>query len=291
MNLRQPVVSGQFYGGSRGQCIAQLEKCLSKSIGDIDLPESIKGAVVPHAGWVFSGVTAGLAFQSIKKINKDVDTFMIFGAAHRYRGELPAIFDEGKWASPLGDIEVDSELANAFADNYSKVRFDPGAHNGEHSIEVQVPFIQYLFEGSKILPVMVPPVEGVVSFGSELGGFLNEYGGSVVLIASTDLTHYGPGYGFCPQGRGAGGIEWAKEVNDSEFIEHLVRLESREALRHSVANHSACGGGAAAALVEAVKEMGSNKGTVLEHTNSSEILEVQYGQSSTESVGYASIIF
>jgi hypothetical protein len=291
MIVRQPIVAGQFYGGSRDKCIGQLEECLSKSIDNNDLPEVVRGIVVPHAGWVFSGATAGLAFQAVKKINVQVDTFVLLGAGHRYSGNFPAVYNEGKWASPLGEIEVDSDLGGSILQNCSKVGTDLSAHNGEHSIEVQVPFVQYLFEGSKILPVIVPPTEDSISFGSELGEFLQDCSKSIVLAASTDLTHYGPGYGFCPQGKGPGGIEWAKEVNDAEFIDFLVNLESKKALDHSIANYSACGGGAAAVVAEAVRKLGVYRGKLLEHTHSSEILQNLYGQSSTESVGYASIVF
>ena len=141
MQTRLPVVAGQFYPSSKEQCIVEIEQCLREYPVREELPEKIVSAIVPHAGWLFSGSLAALAFASIKKVHPDVDTFIIFGAAHSYYGPKPAIYESGSWATPLGDIEIDCELAEKIHGDTDFSVADNDAHKYEHSIEVQVPFI------------------------------------------------------------------------------------------------------------------------------------------------------
>jgi len=295
MNIRKTVVAGQFYDGSREGCIEELKQCLAEGSIDREAFRELGGeivcGIVPHAGWVFSGATAGKVFLAIKEVNDSVDTFVLFGAVHSCFVREPAVYDEGAWESPLGLAEIDEELAGAIADT-SLGRADKKAHLGEHSIEVQIPFIQYLFEGAKIVPVMVPPIESAVRFGAAVGEVIkNTADKKIVCIASTDLTHYGPRYGFCPQGAGPEGIRWAKEVNDAEFIELTLSMKAEELLVSAEANMSACGPGAAAAVVATARQLGKNKGVLLEHIHSNDVMLKRYGQVSSESVGYAAIVF
>ena len=113
----------------------------------------------------------------------------------------------------------------------------------------------------------------------------------VVCIASTDLTHYGPGYGFCPAGVGDDGVQWAKDTNDKSFIELALEMQAKRLLADAGQKDNACGGGAAAAAVAAAKELGAEKGMLLSHTSSNEVMIRKYNQSSQESVGYAGIVF
>jgi AmmeMemoRadiSam system protein B len=291
MQTRKPIVAGQFYPGQHDSCTDEINQCLGESAISEALPETIVAGIVPHAGWTFSGALAALVFTAIKQQHEKVNTFVIFGAAHSYFGKSPAVYDRGSWSTPLGEVAIDEELADAVSDSGTAAR-DPAAHNSEHSIEVQVPFIQHLFAGAKIVPVLVPPGEQAISLGEVVGDFISrERQKKIVCIGSTDLTHYGPHYGFTPMGTGADAVRWAGEVNDKEFIDLALNLEPENLLTNAAENYNACGAGAAAAAIAAAKKLGKTKGLLLAQTNSNEVMLQKTGTSSADSVGYAAIIF
>ena len=290
MTVRKPAVAGQFYGGSQAECLAEIQECLPGGPIQADLPATIAAAVVPHAGWVFSGELAALVFSAIRQANKHVDTFIIFGAAHRYFDGGAVVFDHGSWLTPLGEVQIDEDVADLVIQQGAIG--NPAAHTGEHSIEVQVPFIQHLFPEAKIVPVIVPVAGFDHSFGTRVGQAIKKIRDkNIVCIASTDLTHYGPRYGFCPEGTGPAAIKWAREVNDMEFISLTLRMEADQIVRAAMDKGNACGPAAVATVVAAAKAMGRIHGTLLGHTTSSEILERKFDQTSEESVGYAAIVF
>jgi AmmeMemoRadiSam system protein B len=201
------------------------------------------------------------------------------------------VYDTGGWSTPLGEAAIDEELAQAILDSGTAVS-DPNAHSSEHSIEVQVPFIQHLFADAKILPIVVPPSQQAVSLGEAIGDIIaSDKDKKIVCIGSTDLTHYGPRYGFTPMGTGAKALQWASEVNDKKFIDLALKLDATGLLASAAENLNACGGGAAAAAVAAAKKLGKTKGILLAHTNSNEVMIKKMGTSSTDAVGYAAIVF
>ena len=247
METRKPIVADQFYPGQHDLCVSQINECLEQRTLGETLPETIVAGIVPHAGWTFSGSLAALVFSAIQQQHKKVNTFVIFGAVHSYFGQGPAVFDKGNWDSPLGQIFVDEDLAQAVVKSGAAVS-DLSAHRYEHSIEVQIPFIQHLFAGARILPILVPPNEGAISLGEAVGDIVKgSPGKKIVCIGSTDLTHYGPNYGFEPMGTGQDGINWASQVNDKLFIDAAMKLDAAAILKNCLENHNACGGGAAAA--------------------------------------------
>jgi hypothetical protein len=289
MNIRKPAVAGAFYPADAASCKTDIAECLSEYSPPKDITSAV-AAIVPHAGWTFSGALAALAFNTIKRLTPDVDTFLIFGAAHSYRGPAPAVYDRGAWQTPLGDIEIDAELAKeiletgaATSDNY--------AHEHEHSIEVQIPFIQILFPNAKLLPILTPPSDQAIELGTACGQIIKRSDKNIIAIASTDLTHYGPRYGFAPMGVGADALDWATNVNDKEFIDFAIAMKPADLLDSAMHKANACGPGATSAAVAAAKELGVTKGKLLAHTNSNEIMQNKYNQSSAESVGYAAIAF
>ncbi|MCK5001135.1 MAG: AmmeMemoRadiSam system protein B [Anaerohalosphaera sp.] len=291
MAIRKAAVAGQFYAGTTESCIDEIRECIAEYPADIVTDERIVGAIVPHAGWVFSGGLAGAVFSAIRESNGAVDTFVIFGAAHRFFGHGAAVYDNGAWMTPLGEIGIDEELAGQIAE-IGGVERDIGAHAGEHSIEVQVPFVQYLFAGAKIVPVLMPAGKHAVDIGKAVGKIIARVTDkSVVCIASTDLTHYGPRYGFVPAGTGSEGIKWAREVNDMEFIDLAIRMEADKLLVSAEKNCNACGAGACASVVAAAAVSGKEKGVLVGHTTSEEVMVQKFHQTSEESVGYAGIIF
>ena len=291
MQTRKAVVAGQFYPGQNEACVDQINECLDARGLSEPLPDAISAGIVPHAGWAFSGSLAALVFSAIRQQHEKVHTFVIFGAVHSFLGALPAVCNRGVWQTPLGEISVDEELADAVLATDSAVA-DPHAHLSEHSIEVQIPFIQYLFPGAKILPVLVPPVEQATELGAKVGEILGGLEGKkIVCLGSTDLTHYGPRYGFVPQGTGQTALQWAQNVNDKEFIDLALQLKPAEMLANAARNGNACGPGAAAATVAAAKELGCERGLLLAQTSSSEVMREKMSSTSTDSVGYAAIIF
>jgi len=291
MQIRKPSVAGQFYPGQHNACIAEINEYLDQITPSESLPETIVAGIVPHAGWVFSGSLAAMVFSAIKQQNAKVHTFVVFGAAHSYFGDSPAVYDRGSWSTPIGDIAIDEDLANAVLKS-GKAFSDTDAHELEHSIEVQVPFIQHLFAGAKLLPILVPPNPQATALGQAIGEIItNQEEKNVICIGSTDLTHYGPRYGFTRMGTGPEALNWASKVNDREFINLALRLEANNLLKNAAENSNSCGPGAAAAAVAAAKELGRTKGILLCHANSSEIMLKKMGNTSPDSVGYAAIVF
>ncbi len=292
MEPRRPVVADQFYPAQRRSCLTEIQQCLAESPQFEELPDTIVAGIVPHAGWIFSGDLAAMVFSAVKQVHQTVDTFVIFGAIHGYGGSSAAVYSEGSWQTPLGEIAIDQDLATEILRLSELVESNLKAHRSEHSIEVQVPFIQHLFGGAKILPIIVPPTPLAVQLGSDVADVISSAENKkIVCIGSTDLTHYGPRYGFSPLGTGIDAIRWAKEVNDQQFIDLAVQLIPEKIPLIAVKKHNACGAGAAAATVAVAKRLGKKRGLLLAHTNSSEVMERKFHQSSEESVGYAAIVF
>jgi AmmeMemoRadiSam system protein B len=291
MQTRKPIVAGQFYPAQHDACVEEITECLEARTLSDSLPETIVAGIVPHAGWVFSGSLAAMVFSAIKKQHEQIHTFVIFGAAHGHYGQSPAVYDAGCWITPLCEVAIDEELADAVLESTTAVR-DSTAHRSEHSIEVQVPFIQHLFTGAKILPILVPPAGHAVELGTSVGDVINRSENKkIVCIGSTDLTHYGSRYGFTPMGTGAEALQWAGDVNDKEFIDLALKLEPKRMLASAAENYNACGAGAAAAAVAVAKKLSRTKGSLLAYTNSSEVMLRKMSTTSTDSVGYAAIIF
>jgi AmmeMemoRadiSam system protein B len=254
------------------------------------VPQTVVGGIVPHAGWAFSGDLAAMVFSAIKQCHDAVHTFVIFGTAHSYLGSRPAVDDSESWQTPLGTVGLDDALRDALLEK-DVVVADGAAHRYEHSIEVQVPFIQHLFPDARIVPIVVPPVESAVALGETAAGITAGLDRRVVYIGSTDLTHYGSHYCFTPMGRGPEGLQWAASVNDREFIDLALAMESERLLSGAVEKGNACGPGAGAAAVAAARKLGATRGLLLAYANSSEIIRSRTGASSRDSVGYAAIIF
>jgi len=290
MSIRKPAVAGQFYGGTQVECLAEIDECMPARDLKMELPDPIVAAIVPHAGWVFSGELAATAFKAIKQVNKEVDTFVVFGAAHRYFGGGVVIDDSDAWQTPLGQIEIDTDLVKQIVAKGAVA--DAEAHQGEHSIEVQVPFIQHLFPNAKIVPILVPVADFDPTFGSRVGQLIREQTDQkIVCIASSDLTHYGPRYGFCPEGTGPAALKWACEVNDMEFIDLALKMETDRLLQSALDKGNACGPAAVATMIAAAKAMGRICGVLLGHTSSNNVMKAKFNETSEESVGYAAIVF
>ncbi len=254
---RMPIVAGTFYDASPAACRAAVREMLEGAKLPEDTPSHIFGGLVPHAGWMCSGMTAALTFKAIAS-QWQGDTLVLLGAVHSYSGRQAMVYASGNWQTPLGRIAIDEDLANAMLSASSDLISDSTAHSGEHSLEVQLPLVQELWPQAKIVPVMVPPSTMAVGIGKAIGEVLASCGKSIPIIGSTDLTHYGPRYGITPGGAGKAGLDWAAR-NDRKLLSLVEQMNPERALEDTARTHSACGGGAIAATIEACRALGHTK--------------------------------
>lgn len=238
---RNAVVAGQFYPARA----AEIEAFIKSELSETGLRE-YRGGIVPHAGWAFSG---GIALRALEALNARPDAvFLLLGAVHTYGVERPAVFPEGAWETPLGDMPVAHGLIRDYFDE-SLFLHSARAHEGEHSIEVQLPFLKYLYPRSRIIPVSVPPgIQKNLTDYVNILEKLKEDHPEVIFIASTDLTHYGFRYGDSSLGTGAAGYEYVTRQKDPEFIKKVSRGEWKEIIPYALEHQSACGPGGVALI-------------------------------------------
>ncbi|MBN2560435.1 MAG: AmmeMemoRadiSam system protein B [Phycisphaerae bacterium] len=296
MMIREPAVAGMFYARDGDECRAELRRCLQraeeKAAGrdaGADL-RNIVGGIVPHAGWICSGAVAAGVFNEIAR-RQEPGVVVIFGAVHVRHGPRASVFPSGAWETPLGLADVDGRLAERLLGQTGLLDADPHAHEREHSIEVLVPFVQHLLPASRIVPIMVPANDNAATLGTAIGRTCKAYGVEAIFVGSTDLTHYGPSYGFAPKGVGAAGLAWAKDVNDRRMVDLILSLRADDAVGEASASQNACGAGAIAATIAACKACGATRATLLEHTTSYEVLSELVKEPMYDAVGYAGIVF
>jgi len=264
--IRHPVVAGQFYPASD----SQLRAVIKNFIDDKAEKQDVTGLVLPHAGYVYSGPVAGATLSRIKV----KDTFIIMGPNHTGRGKPLSIMTQGTWETPLGDVEIDTELAGKILDISSHLKEDSLAHQYEHSIEVQIPFLQYLKPDIRIVPIVMSHAAADVykKIGREIAKAVKETGKEAVIIASSDMSHYEP-------------HESAKK-KDKKAIEAILAMDEDELLdRIKMFNISMCGYAPAISLISAAREMGSHAAELVKYQTSGETS----GDYSAV-VGYAGII-
>jgi AmmeMemoRadiSam system protein B len=263
--MRQPAVAGQFYPLRPEYLEKELERCFE----GLEIRErDVIGAVCPHAGYVYSGKVAAHAYVTFPK----VDTCVLLGPNHTGYGSPVAVSGE-TWMTPLGPVEVDVELADRFLGSIIDV--DELAHKYEHSIEVQLPFLQYRFGNDfKILPICMgmQDEETAIEVGNLIGRLVSESGKKVVVIASSDFTHYQP-------------ANLARET-DNEVIGAILKLDIPAMYdRLYRRNASVCGYGTISAMLTASKILGGSRATLLNYSTSGEI-----SGDFNAVVGYAAII-
>jgi AmmeMemoRadiSam system protein B len=292
MMIREPAVAGRFYAKEPKQCLADVEACARQAAqNEIVAPSAdrIVGGVVPHAGWVYSGAIAARVFAEIAA-RQHPQAIVVFGAIHVLHGPRPTIFPSGAWQTPLGLAHIDDRLAGRLHGHTGLLEVDPHAHDGEHSIEVEVPFIQHMLPDSLVVPIMVPVNDKAAALGRSVGRTCRDYGVRAAFICSTDLTHYGPSFGFTPQGEGAEALRWSKEVNDRRMIDLMLEMRAEGAVEEAVKYRNACGGGAIAATLAACAAYGAKRTHLLEHTTSAEVGRSFSGETPRDAVGYAGIV-
>ncbi|MBU0719362.1 MAG: AmmeMemoRadiSam system protein B [Planctomycetes bacterium] len=290
MRVREPAVAGQFYPGSADRCREEVKALLADALAPAYENEKLVGGLVPHAGWSYSGAIAAGVFRTLAASGLP-DVIVLFGAVHRSRIEHAAVFGDGSWDTPIGSVPIDARLAERILGQTNLIRDDHFAHESEHSAEVQMPFIVELFPQAKVVPIMVPPGPRAPHVGDAVARTLSSYGYNALIVGTTDLTHYGPSYGFTPQGVDAQGIAWAKENNDRRLIEMICAMRGDQIVAEVLAHRNACGAGAIAATIAACAGLGATRGILLEHTTSAEIMAGRGCAGARDSVGYAGVVF
>ena len=295
MNDRPPVRAGMFYEKSPDACRKHATELIeSVRLGD-DLPEKLYGGLVPHAGWVYSGELAAMTFKALLGADKTdtPETVVLFGADHTGAVRMGEVWDAGCWGTPVGDVQVDETMAAELleGDVEGLLRSNPAAHAQEHSLEVQVPLLSVISPRIKIVPIAVPPAGEAVLIGQIVGRYIASLPARrACVVGSTDLTHHGGHFGN-PGGRGEKSEAYTRQ-NDKRMLELIEALDA-EAVVPEARNHmNACGAGAIAATIAAVREMGAREGKVLAYTNSYEIVHKKIPHDPDDTtVGYASVVF
>lgn len=281
MQVRE-ACAPHFYAGD----CARLTERFLQGFSVPERPSKAVAGIVPHAGWQYSGAVAAKVFQSIQRKAAPA-TFLIFGAAHRWRG-LNSVYAHGAWATPLGNIRIDEDLAARILEETPEWTVEePKAHSGEHSIEVQLPFLKHLFPQTMLVPILVPPDFHAILLGKRVGEILKKLERPVVVIGSSDLTHYGDTYAFTPAGYGPKARQWVRE-NDARILRLAERMAAAELSREAARNQNACGPGAIAATIAAAQVLGAERGHLVEYTTSHDV--AGKGEFRT-AVGYAGLLF
>lgn len=284
---RQPFRAGSFYPASKTECKKMIDECMTQWDTE-DLPCCPGVGIVPHAGWVFSGPTAAGVFKNFQTLLPE--TFVIFGAVHVPGVRKATVYPAGSWDTPLGEMEIDRNLCALIKNKMkSLIAEDSSLHDYEHSIEVQVPFIQHLFPKSRLVAIMVPPDSQSHIIGREIGEIIKNLSYKTAVLGSTDLTHYGEmNFGFAPMGAGINALRWVKNENDRSMIDKILDMRDDAIVQEAAKNRNACGSGAVAAAVGCARVLGLKKGRLLNYTTSYDVMPE--GQPS-DFVGYAGIIF
>ncbi len=247
------------------------------------------GAIVPHAGWICSGAIAGEAIGTVARF-APADVVVVFGAVHTpVKIGCAALDIDDCWQMPgeASDVAVDARRALEKASEFFRV--DARLHVQEHAVEVEVPLIQAAWPGVRLLPIEVPLIHAAAEIGKRTAERVLDSGQRAVFLASSDLTHYGPAYGFAPAGVGLQGLQWAGE-NDRRLLSLVTGMSAEQVVPEVQERRNACGGGAIAAMLAACRVAGAGKGWVLRHANSVETLSTVAPQPPTDAVGYAAVV-
>jgi AmmeMemoRadiSam system protein B len=192
---------------------------------------------------------------------------------------------EGKWATPLGELDIDHSVAAELASEFSFTVETTSDYEPENTIELQLPFIKYFFPQTRIVPLGLPPRAASLEIGKRAIQISKGMGRKTVVFGSTDLTHYGANYGFSPQGHGEEAVHWVKYVNDKRVVDLMLGMDAGELIEESLQNRNACCAGAAGSAIVAAKELGATRADKIVYSTSYDI------RPDTSFVGYVGIVF
>jgi AmmeMemoRadiSam system protein B len=277
LTSRSPYYAGSFYPKHTCDLLKLLHFCFNESIFGPKKKQIINtkifGIIVPHGAYIFSGAISANAFFEIASLN--IDTFILIGPDHHGIGKRISVTSEGYWQTPLGDVLIDNTITNDLKRSCDFIEEDKIVHQIEHSLEIQVPFIQYSFGKSfTIVPVLLRDQD--IETSMLLGNLIAKYSASknVMIIASSCLTHYESNSSV--------------QKKDFQIIKSIENLDI-ESFYKSLMNFKAsvCGYGAIASLMRAVQILGSKKGELLRYATSGDVTS----DNKNTVVGYASIVF
>jgi MEMO1 family protein len=266
--VRNPARAGQFYAGSKNALLSEVEALIEPKAKK----ENVIGVVSPHAGYMYSGAVAGSVLSSVKPKK----TYVIMGPNHTGLGEQFGLDANASWKTPLGDVEVDRALADEIMKNSPLVKSDSLCHAGEHSVEVQIPFLQVLQKSFTFVPIVVSyaTLDEYRQVGKAIARSIKNLSleKDVAIIASSDMTHYES-------------QESAKQ-KDSIAINAVLKLDEKK-LVGVIAEYdiSMCGYAPTAIMLAAAKELGATKARLVKYQTSGDAS----GDYSAV-VGYAGII-
>ncbi len=294
--MREPHVAGQFYEEDFNSLIKQIEDSFKGSRGPGILPyvvkkenHDIKAAVVPHAGYFFSGQCSAWAYQALSE-SKQQKLYIVIGPSHYgLKPSQKAVVSLEDWKTPLGIAKNKIEFSKALAKKSKIINADEDAFIQEHSIEVQLPFLQYISKEKfslEFVPILVSDMsfDDIQQLADDIDEVSEELGIDVVVIASSDFTHYGRNYGYLPfiedvkeniYGIDASAINLAKKIDSRGFYEHVKKY-----------NMTICGYAAIAVAMEVSKLKFAKEGKLLCYYTSGDVVG-----NYRNSVSYASMIF
>ena len=287
VNLRKASVAGQFYAGSESTLREQIKECFLEERGPGAIPKigagkkNIKGVVVPHAGYMFSGAIAAHSYSEIAQ-NGFAETFLILGPNHTGAGSGVSVMTEGSWETPLGDVPINTALAEKLRSGI--IDKDDHAHQYEHSIEVQIPFLQIFSQKFNFVPICLAmqDYDTAEEIGTIIADAIKQEKKNIVIVASSDFSHAGFNYMSMPP-EGLRVDEFA-EKQDKLAIDQILKMNAKELIdtvhKHSI---SMCGYGPVAAMLIAAKKLGATKAELLKYGTSYEV------HPSTSCVGYGAI--
>jgi len=264
--LRKSAVAGRFYPAKKEALAAEVEQCVGKPQADL----VARGIIVPHAGYMYSGRVAGAVYSRLKIPAKAI----ILCPNHTGLGAPLAIMSSGSWEIPFGKIPIDTSLAKRLMHHCHLLSEDAEAHRFEHSLEVQLPFLQYLRRDIQFVPIAVG-TSGYATLerlGKGIEATLKEANEDILVIASSDMNHYES--------------EEATRVKDGKAIEKILALDPK-GLYDVVKSESItmCGYGPAVAMMHGVQSLSSPKAELIKYATSGDV-----SGNKKEVVGYAGIV-
>jgi len=251
-SIRPPAVAGRFYPARPELLERQLDQYLGKNPEKID---DARGCVVPHAGYMYSGHVAGAVFGKLPKRS----TYIILGPNHTGRGAPLAIMSSGEWLTPLGRAPIDSAVARRLRHSCHLLMEDAEAHEDEHSLEVQLPFLQRSVGQFKFVPIAigVSGYSALETLGHGIAEALKPTADTVMLVASSDMNHYEP--------------DDITREKDHKAIEKVLALDTQglyEVVRRE--DISMCGYGPTIAMLTAAKDLGAQHAQLIKYATSAD---------------------
>jgi AmmeMemoRadiSam system protein B/AmmeMemoRadiSam system protein A len=277
-SVRQPVVAGQFYPGDK----EELTKMISQFLDQVELPKidgQARALVVPHAGYVYSGQVAAYGFKAIQ--GQDIKTVILIGSSHHQYLDGAVIDSHDSWQTPLGQVDLDTDLRDVLVKESSLFKIDSIPHQPEHSLEVEVPFLQTVLKDFKILPILVSQLtqDDLEKISQTLAKHINN---KTLIIASSDMSHYPPYEQANYADRKVIEAILTGEVTNLQAIISQLEKENIPNLATCL-----CGQGAVEIVMKVAQEMKVQEIKLLKYANSG---DVAMGDKS-QVVGYSSIAF